>query len=53
MMEKSGNWIFPLKPGFSIGYGIGPKVSGNLGFSIGPKPTISDVNLTLGQTMLV
>ena len=40
MMEKIGNWIFPLKSGFGIGYGIGPKVSANMGFSIGigPKP---------------
>ena len=25
MMEKIGNWIFPLKFGFGIGYGIGRK----------------------------
>ena len=37
MMEKNGNWIFPLKPGFSIGYGIGPKVSAKLGFGIRPN----------------
>ena len=40
MMEKVGNWIFPLKSGYGIGYSIGPKVSANLGFgiSIGLKP---------------
>ena len=38
MMEKIGNWIFPLKFGFSIGYDIGPKVSANLGFGIGIGP---------------
>ena len=38
MMEKIGKWIFPLKSGFSIGYSIGPKISANLGFGIGPKP---------------
>ena len=39
MIEKIGGWIFPLKSGFSIGYGIDLKVSANLGFgiSIGPK----------------
>ena len=39
MMEKVGNWIFPLKYGFGIGYSIGLKVSANLGFdiSIGQK----------------
>ena len=39
-MEKIGNWIFSLKSGFDMGYGIGPKVSGNLGLGIGigPKP---------------
>ena len=31
-----------LKSGFSIGYGIGPKISANLGFDIGigPKPKV-------------
>ena len=40
LMEKIGIWIFPLKPDFGIGYGIGPKVSANLGFGIGigPRP---------------
>ena len=40
MMKKVGNWIFPLKSGFGIDYGISPKVSANLGFGIGigPKP---------------
>ena len=40
MIEEIGNWIFPFESGFSIGYGIGPKVSANLGFgiSIGPEP---------------
>ena len=38
MMEEIGNRIFPLKSGFSIGYGIGPKVSANLGFGIGIRP---------------
>ena len=52
-MEKIGNWIFPLKSGFGNGYGIGPKVLANLGFGIGSKPTISDVNLPLGRSMLV
>ena len=39
-MEKNGNWFFPLKSGFGIGYGIGLKVSPNEGFdiSIEPKP---------------
>ena len=36
-MEKIGNWIFPQKSGFGISYSIGPKVSANLGFGIGPK----------------
>ena len=35
MMEKNGNWIFPLKSGFGIGYSIGPKVLANLGLGIG------------------
>ena len=30
MMEKIGNWIFPLKSGLGMGYGIGPKVLDNL-----------------------
>ena len=47
MMEKNGNWIFPLKLGFSIGYAIRPKVLANLGFGIRPKPTISVVNLPI------
>ena len=38
MMEKIGNWTFPLKSGFGISYDIGPKVSANLGFGIGPEP---------------
>ena len=40
MMEKIGNWIFPMKSDLGIGYGIGPKISANLGFDIdiGPKP---------------
>ena len=40
MMEKIGNWIFPLKTGFRISYSIGPKVSANMGFGshIRPKP---------------
>ena len=38
MMEKIGDWIFTLKSGFIISYSIGPKVSANLGFGIGPKP---------------
>ena len=38
MMKKNGNRIFPLRSGFGIGHGIGPKVSANLGFGIGPKP---------------
>ena len=40
MLEKIGNWIFPLKSCFSIGCDIRLKVSANLGFSIGigPKP---------------
>ena len=33
MMENIGNWIFTLK----FGFGIGLKVSANLGFGIGPK----------------
>ena len=36
-MEKIGDTIFPLKSGFSISYCIGPKVSANLGFGIGPN----------------
>ena len=40
MTEEIGNRIFSLKSGCSIGCGIGPKVSANLGFGvgIGPKP---------------
>ena len=38
MMEKLGNWIFPLKFGFGIGYVIGPNVLANLGFGIGIGP---------------
>ena len=38
MMEKIGNWIFHLKSGFGIGYDNNPKVSANLGFSIGIGP---------------
>ena len=38
MMEKIGNWIFPLKSGFGIGDSISPKVSAKLGFGIGIRP---------------
>ena len=40
MIEEIDNWIFPFESGFSIGNGVGPKVSANLGFGIGigPKP---------------
>ena len=50
MMEKIGNWIFPLKSGFGIGYSIGPKVS-----PIWVSVSVSDLNPNsgFGRTLIL